>query len=287
MAAQHLYSAVRVTVSNAGFVSRFVAVSAEMERHPERAGTHPVAHADSDDHRAAARRHTRHPAWGNAQALGIARVDLDEIAVFLLADLGALSRHVSNVVVVERSSGRENERVLLVGHLGRGTECDGVEQSLAPSEPAFMQESRARMILCRAGPLQADGVDAIVRDAAVARGQTRHLVEDLRRARVLHRIAHCGRHIAHDLPVGPGLPRRIDGLTHALRPPLGVAERAVFLSKTRGGQDDVGQRGRLREEDLLHDQELEFPQALNHQRLIRLAERGIFAHHVEALERPS
>ena len=53
----------------------------------------------------------------------------------------------------------------------------------------------------------------------------------------------------------PGLARRLDGLADQLDAPLGVRERPGFLRERRAGEQDIGERGRLRGEDLLEHEE--------------------------------
>ena len=87
------------------------------------------------------------------------------------------------VVVVEAPTRHQHERVLVAGHLDRGTVLQRHEAALAvrPGEDLGVQDAGARMVVAGAGPLQAALFQTLVADAPVVRRQPGDLVHDLRR----------------------------------------------------------------------------------------------------------
>src|SRR5207342_1117884 len=67
-----------------------------------------------------------------------------------------------------------------------------------------------------------------------------------------------------------------------LPPPVRVGVRAVFLQVGRGGQDDVGELGRLGQEDVLDDEELQRGQRLADLVDVRVGQERVLAQHVHA-----
>ena len=64
----------------------------------------------------------------------------------------------------------------------------------------------------------------------------------------------------------------------ALNAALGVGERAVLLREARHGQDHVGQLRRLRQEEVLHDEEVQVLEGLLDVRDVRVADHRVLAH---------
>ena len=121
-------------------------------------------------------------------------------------------------------------------------------------------------------------VETRVREPREERREPRHLVEDRGRPRVVELAAdrepeplrHALGELARDPPVGPRLARPREGLAHALDAPLRVGERALLLGERRRRQEDVGARGRLVQEEILHDEDVELLD-----RLLRVVEVGL------------
>ena len=90
-------------------------------------------------------------------------------------------------------------------------------------------------------------------------------------------------------PVRARLARRVEHLAADLHAPVGVRVGALLLEERGGGQHDVGELGRLGEEDVLHDEELERGERLADLVDVRVREERVLAHHVHpahaALER--
>ena len=88
------------------------------------------------------------------------------------------------------------------------------------------------------------------------------------------------RQLAGDPPVGPGLLRRRQRLTHALDAPLAVGEGAVLLGEGRGGQEDMSALGRLVKEEILDHEAVELAHGLLGVVEVGLGQQRILAHHV-------
>ena len=110
------------------------------------------------------------------------------------------------------------------------------------------------------------------------------LVEHLARALVLHRVAETVRDVADDLPVLAGLARRLHGRAADLHPPVRVRVGADLLECGGRRQHHVCELGRLGQEDVLHDQEVERSQPLSHLVHVGVGQERVLAHHVHALD---
>ena len=126
-----------------------------------------------------------------------------------------------------------------------------------------VQRGGAGMVLGRAGPLDPFILDALIADAAIDRNKGGDLIHDLGRMGVGHRIAHQGRNLADDLPVGQA-GDGFDRFSDPLNPALAVGEGPVLFCKTGAWQDHIGVFCRLGREDILNNQELDFVQGLAH-----------------------
>ena len=90
--------------------------------------------------------------------------------------------------------------------------------------------------------------------------------------------------LAADPPVRSCLPWRVDGLAHPLHPSLGIGEGALLLGEGRGGQEDVGELGRLVHEQILDHQAVELAQGLVGVVEIGLGQHGVLPHHVHGAD---
>jgi hypothetical protein len=115
---------------------------------------------------------------------------------------------------------------------------------------------RPRAIRRGEGPLQTRRAQPRKAHSGEHRHERRDLVHDLLGVAVGHRIAHLLGDEADHLPVlkaGDGK----DRLIHPLNAPLAVGKGPVAIRKARGGEDDVSVSGRLGEEYLLDDEEVQ------------------------------
>ncbi len=90
----------------------------------------------------------------------------------------------------------------------------------------------------------------------------------------------------NDLPIGLGIPERLQCLVEALDAALRVHEGAVFFKRGRSGQHQVGEPAGFREGDVLHDQELQFAKSLAHIIGIAVGGDGVFALDVHGADFP-
>ena len=124
---------------------------------------------------------------------------------------------------------------------------------------ALVETRRAEALLVGARPLDAaELLELRVRHARVHRRQRAHLVPDVLAGRVVPIEAKALGQLREDPLVVHRLARRVERLAHALDAALGVRDGAVGLApRGRARQDHVGELGRLRREDVLHDEEVE------------------------------
>src|SRR3990172_5150868 len=88
-------------------------------------------------------------------------------------------------------------------------------------------------------------------------------------------------------PCALPLPRGLPPLPDPLTPPLCIGEGPVLFGEARRRQNDMGQLGRLSQENVLDHQEVKAAQdgfGLGH---VRLAQEGVFSHEIETTDRPS
>ena len=113
----------------------------------------------------------------------------------------------------------------------------------------------------------------VLRQPLVGRNEPGNLTEDFALRRRLQRVVAERRDEVEDRQIAPRLEDGFAELADLLDPALVVGERAGFLAITRRWQDDIGQARRIREERVLHDQEIggakrplhEFPVGIGHQ----------------------
>ena len=84
-------------------------------------------------------------------------------------------------------------------------------------------------------------------------------------------------------PVGIAVFRRHDP-AHAVDAALGIGEGAVLFEEGRAGQENVGELGRLVEEQVLHDHAFHRAERRGHVLGIRVGLADVLAFDVEALE---
>jgi hypothetical protein len=85
-----------------------------------------------------------------------------------------------------------------------------------------------------------------------------------------------------DVEVLPRLARQAQRLAPHLHLAVGVGGGAVLLRPGRGRQHDIGQRRRLRQEQVLHDKVVEPGEGGAGMRQVGVRHRGVLAHHVHA-----
>ena len=115
------------------------------------------------------------------------------------------------------------------------------------------------MLLVGARPLEpAVLLEPGVAHPRVHRRERAQLVPHLLGDRLRPVVAEPARELGDDPHVVARLARRIERLADALHAPLAVRHRALALAPRRGrGEDDVGHLGGLRQDDVLHDEEVE------------------------------
>ena len=144
-------------------------------------------------------------------------------------------------------------------------------------------------VLREAGPLDAaELLEAGVAHAAVHRRERAQLVPHVLGDRLWPLAAEAARDLGEDPQVVARLARRLDRLAHPLHPTLAVRHGALGLAPCRrGGQHHVGELGGLREEEILHDEQVERLEQMASMQHVGLALRGVLAHDVERSELPA
>ena len=146
-----------------------------------------------------------------------------------------------------------------------------------------MQEELAGMLLVVARPLEAVlGLEPGVAHAGVDGRERPDLVPDVLGGRVPEVGAHGTREVDHDVEVVARLAGRLERAADTLHAPLGVGDRALGLGPHGAGrEDDVGDLGRLRPEDVLDDDELETLEEMPRAEVVGLRLHGVLADDVE------
>ena len=118
------------------------------------------------------------------------------------------------------------------------------------------------------------------------RRERAQLVPDVLRARAAEVVAEPARELVDDLDVVARLARRVERLAHALHAALARGHRSLGLAeRRRGGQHDVGELRRLRQEEVLHDEMVEPFEQADRALLVGFALRRVLADHVDRRER--
>ena len=121
-------------------------------------------------------------------------------------------------------------------------------------------------------------------DAAVGGRERGHLVHDLGGGQLRLRVSHAVHDLGEDVGVQARALRPLHRAAHALDAALGVGERALLLGVAATRQHDVGKLGRLGEEQVLHHEEIERRERLEHMAGVGIGAHGVLAEQVEALD---
>ena len=174
--------------------------------------------------------------------------------------------HRARLVLGEDAAGGQEERVVLVGRLGRQLVLDRMEARLAGRRREGVEEQprRAGVLGRRARPEDAAlGVDLGVGDPRVvgrrAPGGAGQLVEHVFRRAVgeVAALAEALGQADQDADVRGDADRRRHGALAADDAAFEVGHRAVFLRPLRRREDDVGHAGRLGQEEVGDGEEVE------------------------------
>ncbi len=96
-----------------------------------------------------------------------------------------------------------------------------------------------------------------------------------------HGVIVTGGNLADDLPIGTSFAGGRQYRLNQLHAPLGIGKGTVFFQGRRCWQDNVGQLGRLAEEDVLHNQKIDVAQRLLYVTGVRVRHHRILTHHVD------
>src|SRR5271155_2539894 len=91
-------------------------------------------------------------------------------------------------------------------------------------------------------------------------------------------------HILNDLPIRTATFERFENLVQPLNSPLGAGKGAFLLKAWRAGQDDISKAAGFAEEDILHDEEVEFGESIAHVVRVRIDNAHLFADQVHGFE---
>src|SRR3954449_1685378 len=258
---------------------------AEVERHEARARRVAVGQPRARLDRAAPGAQADEVAVGDAHRLRAVgartggRLGLDGV------ERVRAPRHRAGVPVLEQAARVEDEWVLLGRQLLGRHPLGAHEVGLAVvrAEALVEQHDRAVAVLRVGVRIELAGrAEVVVVEPRVVRHHRHELVEDLARVVIGHRQADAVAHLLDDHPVLPRLARRVEHLAPALHAAVGVRVGAVLLEVRRRGQDHVGELGRLGEEDVLDDEELERRERLADLVDVRVRQERVLAHHVHA-----
>ena len=181
--------------------------------------------------------------------------------------------------------GGEHHRVIVIQFIHRRHPVAGEElcQPVRGIEFLLEQERGAlvRRRLVPARPLDvAQLAHLLVGCPFEARTQLTQLIPDLLRVVVVHRIAHPGRNLADDLPVGFQIPLRLDRLKEALEAAIGRGVNPFMLAPRGRRQDNIRHRRGFSHKDILDNHQLEIVKRLTHRRQFSIGLERIFAHDV-------
>ena len=148
-----------------------------------------------------------------------------------------------------------------------------------------MQDCRTRVFFRGAGPLQRAFFQSLVIYASVAGCKSGDFLHNCFRVFKIEALGpHAPGNLAGYPPVGLALADRLDGLPYPLHAALRVGEGAFFFRKAAGRQDDIGKLGSLREEDVLHQEELKSIQGFTHVLAVGVAQGWVFSHEVNGFD---
>src|SRR3954463_14082581 len=258
---------------------------AEVERHEARPRRVAVRQPRARLDRPAPRADPDEVAVGDAHRLRVARVHVDVRLGLDRVERERAPRHRARVPVLEQAARVEDERVLLARQLlGRQPlRADEVRLAVVGPEALVEEHDRAVAVLrVRVGVELAGRAEVVVLQPRVVRHHRHELVEHLARVPVVHGQPDAVRHLLDDLPVLARLARGIEHLAPELDAAVGVRVGAVLLEVRRRRQDHVGELGRLRQEDVLYDEEVERRERLADLVDVRVRQERVLAHHVHA-----
>ena len=150
-----------------------------------------------------------------------------------------------------------------------------------------MDSRGARVRAVGAGPLKTVGLEAVHGDPTEKFWRdARNLVENIGGRFVVPSESEFSPDVARHFPIRPRLARRAQRRAHALNAALAVRERAVLLEEARSGQYEVRAARRLGEKQLLHDEQVETLERLQHVRFIGIALCEVFALNPECTHAP-
>ena len=138
------------------------------------------------------------------------------------------------------------------------------------------------MALVIAWPLQTfTGFEPRITHSRVYRTQRPNLIPNLLRIGFAPIVAHAARNLEKDGDVVSRTCRRFDGFSHALDTAFAVRHGAIGLAPCRtGGQDHIRKFRRLRQENVLSDDEIETLQKMARMILVRFRLQRVFADHI-------
>ena len=256
-----------------------------MEGHEREPRAQGAIGADGRLHLAPPGDHAHDLTFGQVEPEDVLRAQVQR----LVAALGGRepARLHAGVVGVQVSPGGEADGVVLAERidrrvmLNRHERCAIAGHGIGPQ--AGVQERLAGVRLVVARPLESVlGREARVAHAGVRRREGAELVPDSLGPRLAPVVAQPSRDLEDDPDVVAGIAGRVEGLADALDAALGVGDRAVGLGPGgRRRQHDVGHLSRGREEDVLHDHELEAGQQALHAMHVRLGLDRVLADAVE------
>ncbi len=138
---------------------------------------------------------------------------------------------------------------------------------------------------------QPDLLDAVIRHAGIIHVDGGHLAQDfLGRGIIPFCRLRSGpskprfearRQVAEDLPVGAGHAAGRVSSPHTLDTAVGVGKGPILFGERRGRQEDIRERARLVDEQILCDEELEMRHVLTRLVEVWLGHHGILAHDVQ------
>ncbi|MCY1292054.1 hypothetical protein D9M70_412650 [compost metagenome] len=122
-----------------------------------------------------------------------------------------------------------------------------------------------------------------VADVGEGRRQAGDFIHDLRRVRVVHRVAQRIGQRHRAFPVGLAA-QRVHDFAYPRDTPLGVGKGAVFFQERTARQEHMGELGGFVEENVLHHHALHGRQSGGDVLGIRIALGDVFALAIQALE---
>ena len=230
-----------------------------MERHEHLAPCHALGNPARAHHGVAARGQSHEVAVLEPELARVVGVDLDGRRGLPLVEPRRAPGHGARVPVIQLPPRVHHERIRLVGELDGRRVLDGNERALpiCGREPVVEEKRGSAGVVRRHRVLQSRPFEPLVGHApprwSHPRDFSHHRFSRLEASREPQAV----RQVDQDLEVAPRLPRGGRRLAGELNATLGVHERAGLFGETRAGQDHVGVAGGLRQEQVVHREELE------------------------------